>query len=119
MSAYGTWADDIEKFVRAKGNAKALIAIGGASMSDQWAATASDESYRNTFANSVVNFLAQYKFDGIMIDWYGIQDKDGANLIKVLDKFDEKFASTPYTMGMTVPATIATLNAYNVPKIAQ
>lgn len=110
---------DIEKFIRAKGSAKALIAIGGASMSDQFSVTAGNDQYRDQFARSVVSFLAQYQFDGIMIDWSGIQEKDGDNLIKVLDKFDEKFASTPYSIGITLPATVASLNFYNVPKITQ
>ena len=88
-------------------------------MSDQWALTASNEQYRDTFAKSVVNFLSQYKFDGVMIDWYNPMAKDSENLIKVLDKFDEKFASTSFMMGISVPANTASMDAYNVPKVAQ
>lgn len=96
-----------------------MIAIGGASMSEQFGVTAATEQYRDSIARSVVSFLAQYGFDGVMIDWSGIAEKDSDNLIKLLDKFDEKFASTPYSIGITLAASTVTINAVNVPKVSQ
>ena len=109
--------DDVEKFNRVKGKAKAMIAIGGSSMSDQFSITAANDQYQDIFVRSVVNFFSKYQFDGIMLDWYGIQEKDSVNLDKLLDKFDEMFSSTPYIMGITLPATEATFNYYDVPRI--
>lgn len=110
-------ADDIEKFIQAKGKAKAMIAVGGSAMSDQFSITASDQSYRDTFVKSVVQFLSQYGFDGVMIDWYGVTEKDSPNLVHLLDTFDAKFASTSFSIGLSLPAATATMDNYNIPKI--
>lgn len=49
---------------------KTLIAIGGWNEgSEKYSAMASNDTSRNTFVNSVVEFLNKYKFDGIDIDW--------------------------------------------------
>ena len=86
---------DLEKFSQAKGNSKALISVGGSSASTEFHTTAGNAAYREAFVNSVVRFLAQHRFDGIIIDWFGMGPDDTDNLIHLLDKFDEKFASTP------------------------
>lgn len=109
---------DMEKFTRHKGQAKAMIAVGGASMSDQFSITAATESYRTKFVESTFNLISQYGFDGVMIDWTGMAATDSENLLKLLDQFDEKFASTSYIMGFTLPATIASYDNYNIPAIS-
>ena len=93
--------------------------MGGASASDQFSITAGNDHYRDTFVRSVVSFLSRHNFDGIIIDWYGMAEADSQNLIKLLDKFDELFATTPYTLAITLPVTVASLSFYNVPKISQ
>ena len=92
-----------------------MVAVGGASQSTQFSYTSGNDQYRTTFVRRVINFLAKYKFDGIIIDWYGMDSKDGENLVHLLDKFDELFASTPYTLAITLPVTLASLSYYNVP----
>ncbi|KAH9425676.1 hypothetical protein DERP_004892 [Dermatophagoides pteronyssinus] len=99
-------------------NAKAMIAVGGASMSDQFSKTAAVEHYRETFVVSTIDLMTKYGFDGVMIDWSGMQAKDSDNFVKLLDKFDEKFAQTSFVMGVTLPATIASYDNYNIPAIS-
>jgi len=93
--------------------------VGGAAASSEFSSTSSSPQGREAFVNSVVRHLSQHNFDGIILDWYSMPQQDGENLIHLLDKFDEKFASTPYTLAVTLPVTEATLNWYKVPKIAQ
>ena len=91
----------------------------GGSASDQFSITSGNAAYLDTFARSVVNFLARHQLDGIVIDWYGMPAQDTENLIKMLDKFDELFANTAYSLEITLPVTVASLSYYNVPKISQ
>lgn len=86
-------------------------------MSDQFSITSSDSAYLERFVSSTVEFLSRHRFDGVMIDWSGMAAKDSENFIKLLDKFDEKFASTSFTMGVSLPATVSTYDYYNIPKI--
>ncbi|KAH9391593.1 hypothetical protein TYRP_022773, partial [Tyrophagus putrescentiae] len=109
---------DIDKFAKAKGNSKALVSVGGAAASSQFSITVSVDSYRTAFVNSVVSFISSHNFDGVILDWSGMTASDNAHFIALLDKFDEKLANTPYTLAVTVPASLNTA-AYNVPKIAQ
>ncbi|OTF77271.1 hypothetical protein BLA29_009633, partial [Euroglyphus maynei] len=90
---------DMEHFTKHKGNAKAMIAVGGSTMSDQFSRTAAVEHYRDAFVVSTIDLMTRYGFDGVMIDWSGMQAKDSDNFIKLLDKFDEKFAQTSFVMG--------------------
>lgn len=103
--------------MNAKGKAQALIAIGGAAMSDQFSITSSNSFFLEKFVVSVVDFLAKNRFDGVIIDWTSMEEKDSENFIKLLDKFDEKFADTAYTLAVSLPATIASYDYYNIPKI--
>lgn len=109
----------MEHFVQARGQGKALIAIGGAAQSSQFSITAGSDFYLEAFVNSVVSFLSKWGFDGVMIDWTDMRATDSANFIKMLDKFDEKFAHTSMTLGITVPAQVAQLDSYDMPKIVR
>ena len=49
---------------------KVVISIGGWNFpSNFWSQMASDASSRSAFITSAKNFMSQYKFDGIDIDW--------------------------------------------------
>lgn len=110
---------DLDHFTQAKGKSKALIAVGGSSASAEYSPMSATAQGREAFVNSVIRLLATHNFDGIIIDWYNMPQGDGANLLHLLDKFDEKFASTSYTLAITLPVTEATYDWYNVAKIAQ
>jgi GH18 family chitinase len=110
--------DDFANFVKRKGSAKALVAIGGSSQSSRYPLVADNNSSRTTFVNSVMALLSRYHFDGVMIDWQypdkGYIDK----FVQLLDKFDEKFAGTTYTLGITGPPFHGRVDdGYDVPKI--
>lgn len=111
--------DDVDKFTHHKGQAKALIAIGGASQSAQFSLVASNPNSLAVFVESVVQYLTKHGFDGVMIDWSGMQKTDQQNFVKLLDEFDAKFAHTSFVLGTTLPATIATYDNYDVPHFIQ
>ena len=48
---------------------KLMISVGGWSWSNHFSNMAKTEETRRAFANSAVNFLREYKFDGLDIDW--------------------------------------------------
>lgn len=50
-------------------NLKLFAAVGGWTWSNQFSNLANDPVTRGNFATSAVNFLRQYQFDGIDIDW--------------------------------------------------
>ncbi|RKP38241.1 glycoside hydrolase, partial [Dimargaris cristalligena] len=50
-------------------NIKVLIAIGGWTLSSEFASVASCEESRHRFACSVAHFVRRYNFDGVDIDW--------------------------------------------------
>jgi len=109
---------DLDKFVKNKGNAKALVAVGGSAQSAKFSLMAQTDADRTNFVNSVVTFLKKHHFDGVMIDWQYPGSKDMDNFVKLLDKFDEKFADTSFILGITAAPTQKTIDAgYDVKKI--
>lgn len=48
---------------------KTLISVGGWTWSNNFSAVAANETSRNQFAASAVEFLTKYGFDGLDIDW--------------------------------------------------
>ncbi|MHA2856521.1 glycosyl hydrolase family 18 protein [Paenibacillus lautus] len=48
---------------------KLMISVGGWSWSNHFSNMAKTEETRRAFANSAVDFLREYKFDGLDIDW--------------------------------------------------
>lgn len=73
---------------------KTLISIGGWGRSDHFSNIAADDELRANFVESAVDFMMQYQFDGIEIDWiYPIASKrveqqgleaDKANYLKLM-----------------------------------
>lgn len=48
---------------------KTIISVGGWSYSDKFSDAALTENSRNIFADSVIDFIKSYGFDGVDIDW--------------------------------------------------
>lgn len=66
---------------------KLLVSVGGWSWSNNFSNMASTEETRRAFANSVVDFLREYKLDGIDIDWeYPVEGGEDDNSRSPADK---------------------------------
>ncbi len=78
-----------------------MIAIGGSAQSVKFGQMAQTDADRTTFVDSVVDLLKKYDFDGVMIDWQYPKQHDMENYVKLMDKFDQKFASTSFILGIT------------------
>jgi chitinase len=81
-----------------------MIAIGGSAQSTRFGQMAQKDADRITFVNSVVEFLKEYNFDGVMIDWQYPQQNDSDNYVKLLGELHEKLASTSLILGIGGPA---------------
>ncbi|HEY2491962.1 MAG TPA: glycosyl hydrolase family 18 protein [Paenibacillus sp.] len=54
---------------KANPHLKTIISVGGWSWSNRFSDVAATAATREVFANSAVNFLRKYQFDGIDLDW--------------------------------------------------
>ncbi len=69
-------------------NLKTLIAVGGWSWSGRFSDVALTEASRSSFADSVVDFIVQYGFDGVDIDWeYPVSGGLDTNTRRPEDKY--------------------------------
>lgn len=57
------------KLKQANPNLKTIISVGGWSWSNRFSDVAASAATRETFADSAVNFLRKYQFDGVDLDW--------------------------------------------------
>jgi len=71
-----SWSDPIRGNLKqlillkqANPHLKTIISVGGWSWSNRFSDTAATQQTRENFANSAVNFLRKYQFDGIDLDW--------------------------------------------------
>ncbi len=60
---------ELNQLKAANPNLKTLISVGGWSWSGRFSDVALTEETRSSFADSIVDFLLQYGFDGVDIDW--------------------------------------------------
>jgi chitinase len=62
--------DQLWKMKQQNPNLKTIISVGGwGPVTSTFSTVASSDVSRQTFADSVVQFLQQYKFDGVDLDW--------------------------------------------------
>lgn len=109
---------DLTKFSANKGHAKALIAIGGYSLSTNFATMVSDSTSRSTFITSVTSFLSKYGYDGISLDWSrsSWNENEFEDFVKLLKELHNSFAGK-YTLGITVAARPINFKAEKVDKL--
>ena len=89
-----------------------MVALGGATQ-DPSAFSAVTTS--TIFINNIYNFMVQYKFDGLDIDWEFPQSSDKDNLVTMLKNFRTKFG-TNYILSAAVSADAAYIGtSYDVP----
>jgi len=75
------------KLKQANLNLKTIISVGGWSWSNRFSDVANDATARTTFANSAVNFLRKYQFDGVDLDWeYPVGGGLAGNSYRAADK---------------------------------
>ncbi|TVY00524.1 glycosyl hydrolase family 18 protein [Cohnella terricola] len=96
---------------------KTIISVGGWSWSNRFSDVAASETTRETFANSAVNFLRKYQFDGIDLDWEypvggglagnSVRAADKQNYTLLLQKVREKLNAAGIVDGKTYLLTIA------------
>lgn len=99
---------DLDNFSRNKGHARALVAIGGYSLSSNFHQMVSTSTDRSTFADSVLSFIRKHDFDGVTLDWSIPWNQiDFENFVKLLQLLHQQFDGK-YTLGITVPAVVPT-----------
>jgi len=114
---------DIENFeafqqLKAKNpHFKLLVSVGGWSWSKNFSNMAADEVSRRTFAKSAVDFLREYKLDGLDIDWeYPVEGGETHNIHRATDK--ENFTLLMKTVRAALDAAGSEDNKYYLLTIA-
>lgn len=116
-------------------NLKTLISVGGWSWSDKFSDVALNDTSRTKFADSCVDFMMQYGFDGIDIDWeYPVsgglknnsrrpEDKQNLTLLlkKIREKLDdqETIDNKQYLLTIAGGAGISYVNNVEIEKLPQ
>ncbi|KAI0350483.1 hypothetical protein OH77DRAFT_1430947 [Trametes cingulata] len=95
---------------------KTFISVGGWSFNDPptqhvFSDMSSTESNRQAFATSLVNFMVNYGFDGVDIDWEypvacerGGVPADTANMVAMFKTLRETFSASGHTFGISFTA---------------
>lgn len=96
---------------------KTIISVGGWSWSNRFSDVAASAATRETFANSAVDFLRKYQFDGVDLDWEypvggglagnSVRPADKQNYTLLLQKVREKLDAAEAADGKEYTLTIA------------
>lgn len=100
-------------------NLKAIFSLGGASANTAtFSAVAADSIKRGIMAQSAIEFMQKYNFDGIDVDWEYPLEGDRVNYITLLRELKNAFAPHGYLLTVAV-AAIPTDAAYDVPSMSE
>ncbi|MBN1295754.1 hypothetical protein JXA80_03175 [bacterium] len=86
---------------------KVLMSLGGWTLSGHFPIIASTETHRTHFATFCVQFMDQYGFDGIDIDWEYPGPGDTDNFTLLLEAFRNALDALTVSTGIDYPLTIA------------
>ena len=134
MKIHDPWLDidlgNIDKFIALRGtnpNVKLLVALGGwnDSRTSKYSILLADPTKRAAFVKHAVEFINQYGFDGLDLDYEypgydGVQtDKAGftAWVQELREAFDQEGKGWELTAAVSVSKTV-TDNGYDVPEIS-
>jgi chitinase len=98
------------KLKKANRNLKVMLSIGGWTWSVNFPAAASTQQGRETFARTSVEFMKNWGFDGIDVDWeYPANDVEASNMILLLQAVRDELDSyaAEYTPGHHYELSIA------------
>ena len=124
--------NQLQKLKAANPNLKTLISVGGWTWSANFSSAAATDASRKAFATSCVEFMKQYQFDGIDIDWEypvsgGLQPgtaADKANYTALLAELKtqmnvkEALDSRDYYLTIAAPAGPGIIDNLEVSKVA-
>ncbi len=75
------------KLKQANPGLKTIISVGGWTWSNRFSDVAATAATRETFANSAVDFIRKYQFDGVDLDWeYPVSGGLAGNSVRAADK---------------------------------
>lgn len=109
--------NQLNKLKQINPNLKTIISVGGWTWSNRFSDVAATAATRETFANSAVDFLRKYNFDGVDLDWeYPVsggldgnskRPQDKQNYTLLLSKIREKLNAAEAVDGKDYLLTIA------------
>jgi len=116
-------------------NLKTLISVGGWSWSEKFSDVALTDASRTAFADSIIDFITKYEFDGVDLDWeYPVsgglttnmkrpEDKQNFTLLlqKIREKLDElgELNDKHYLLTIAGGAESAYLNNIEITKLSE
>jgi chitinase len=125
---------EFQKIKQANPGLKTMIAVGGWTHNDpgplqkRFSDLAADPSARKAFAITAVNFLRNFGFDGLDLDWEypgaidrGGTQEDKAHYVLLVEEIRKAFDAAPenFELSMAVPMSSYYLQGFDLPALAQ
>ncbi|KAI1393197.1 glycoside hydrolase family 18 protein [Hypoxylon trugodes] len=110
----------IAKLKRQRPGLQTLVSVGGGSGSAEFPDVAADPKRRATFADSCRQFVDQYEFDGVDLDWeHPTTAEEGENYLALLNDLRDVLPSSQYLLATALPTGEYCLKHINVKAAAQ
>lgn len=87
---------------------KVLVSVGGAADSYAFSAMAGSSQSRSLFIDNIIDFLSQYKYDGLDLDWeFPQNENDKNNLLTLVSELRNKMKqeNSGWLLTMAVPVS--------------